>query len=182
MPSSTSACTSRLLELVVAAFTAVRSRISRHLGSRPTRLRGSASIGGGAGGLQPAAWRSRGRRRRSLGQVARHRQRHVCGSLRPHRLTGSNDDSATRSRGTSPVTTAQIVATECRCPACRLRAPNGVFRGATMPVLWGAYMRCVNAGRKLTPWHRLKIDPRGRVVGHAASSVGTLPRSRSLSR
>ena len=40
----------------------------------------------------------------------------------------------------------------------------------------------VNAGRKLTLWHRLKIDPPGRVGVHAASSVGTLPRSRSLSR
>jgi uncharacterized protein YceK len=40
----------------------------------------------------------------------------------------------------------------------------------------------VNAGRKLTPWHRLNVDPSGRVVGHAASSWGTLPRSRSLSR
>jgi hypothetical protein len=43
-------------------------------------------------------------------------------------------------------------------------------------------LKCVNAGRKLTPWHRLNVDPPGRVGGHVASSVGTLPRSRSLSR
>ena len=44
----------------------------------------------------------------------------------------------------------------------------------------GALENRVNVGRNLTPFRRLKTDP---LVGHqAASSVGTLPRSRSLSR
>jgi hypothetical protein len=37
----------------------------------------------------------------------------------------------------------------------------------------------VNGRRKLTRWRRVKIDP---LPGHEVSSVGTLPRSRSLSR
>jgi hypothetical protein len=61
-------------------------------------------------------------------------------------------------------------------------APSASEPNVDLDGLGRRYLIRVNDGALLTPCRRCTFDPLARGRGHVGSSVGTLPRSRSLSR